>query len=659
MGAEQNINRGKLVGENGPGSIYIDTEGISYLISSADEWYKNGININIDNLKINDLRLQQILNIDYFREVPIYKKSNFNKEENNIKMELPIYRFPQLHYCKKCKYFSNFQSGSYKKRKICEVCGESQEFIQFPIVIVCEHGHIYDFPIERYVHKDSNYNSDEFYTSKHKIKIEKSGQSILNGQLKCSCGAKKSLKGITGRIQNSDLSAFQRESGLKYCSGKRTWAVDNEKDENCDGHPTAILRNALDIYNPDLVSALSITDYENEPISNYEEILSQEFDRLTGVIDEENKKLVTNTTIRGEGNSIIKSVYSIRKLEELVIQTGFSRLRGFKEEDIIKQYEVNTSKKMFSDDEINWLPVKKLYGEGIFIELNNQSLRKWEALESIVKHFENYKNNSDKVNIIEKFNSPIGVMLHTLSHGLIKEFSKVSGYASPSLKEKIYSNYNDDKFGILIYVTDTDKKGTFGGLCRLAKEEFFENCLEKSIRNMEWCSSDPVCTEIGLNTGQGLYNSNGSACHNCTYLPSTACSFQNCYLDRDLVFRLNSKVAISKYFNWLTNSNDSFDNMKTNTNSIKIIDYGEKDVFDSLDTLKSVDENIEKYISGNIKLPDFYESTIVMENDKLKVKYLWYSEKIIVLYNQNEQLEGSQLEYEFLNKYSDWDIYID
>ena len=125
-------------------------------------------------------------------------------------------------------------------------------------------------------------------------------------------------------------------------------AVDNEKDENCDGHPTAILRNTLDIYNPDLVSALSITDYENEPISNYEEILSQEFDRLTGVIDEENKKLVTNTTIRGEGNSIIKSVYSIRKLEELVIQTGFSRLRGFKEEDIIKQYEVNTSKKMFS-----------------------------------------------------------------------------------------------------------------------------------------------------------------------------------------------------------------------------------------------------------------------------------------------------------------------
>ncbi|MDU6506394.1 MAG: hypothetical protein E6528_04435 [Staphylococcus sp.] len=106
---------------------------------------------------------------------------------------------------------------------------------------------------------------------------------------------------------------------------------DNEKDENCDGHPTAILRNALDICNPDLVSALSITDYENEPISNYEEILSQEFDRLTGVIDEENKKLVTNTTIRGEGNSIIKSVYSIRKLEELVIQTGFSRLRGFKE----------------------------------------------------------------------------------------------------------------------------------------------------------------------------------------------------------------------------------------------------------------------------------------------------------------------------------------
>ena len=65
MGAEQNINRGKLVGENGPGSIYIDTEGISYLISSADEWYKNGININIDNLKINDLRLKLIIHFKF------------------------------------------------------------------------------------------------------------------------------------------------------------------------------------------------------------------------------------------------------------------------------------------------------------------------------------------------------------------------------------------------------------------------------------------------------------------------------------------------------------------------------------------------------------------------------------------------------------------
>ena len=116
------------------------------------------------------MRLQQILNVDYFREVPIYK-NNFNKEENNIKWNFPFIDF--LNYTiAKCKYFQIFNRGVIK-RKICEVCGESQEFIQFPIVIVCEHGHIYDFPIERYVHKDSNYNSDEFYTSKHKIKIEK------------------------------------------------------------------------------------------------------------------------------------------------------------------------------------------------------------------------------------------------------------------------------------------------------------------------------------------------------------------------------------------------------------------------------------------------------------------------------------------------------
>ncbi|MED4125570.1 hypothetical protein P4631_07300 [Halalkalibacterium halodurans] len=90
-------------------------------------------------------------------------------------------------------------------------------------------------------------------------------------------------------------------------------------------------------------------------------------------------------------------------------------------------------------------------------------------------------------------------------------------------------------FTVLIYTSSGDIDGTFGGLVRMGKKENFFPVVYQAIDKARWCSSDPVCTEIGKSSGQGVNNLNGAACHSCSYLPETSCELGNLFLDRTLL----------------------------------------------------------------------------------------------------------------------------
>ena len=78
-----------------------------------------------------------------------------------------------------------------------------------------------------------------------------------------------------------------------------------------------------------------------------------------------------------------------------------------------------------------------------------------------------------------------------------------------------------------------------GGLVRMGRTENFFPLVSRAIENAQWCSSDPVCTEIGKEVGQGFNNINGAACHSCSYLPETSCETVNLFLDRSLIIDSN------------------------------------------------------------------------------------------------------------------------
>ena len=418
--------------------------------------------------------------------------------------------------------------------------------------MVCSKGHLSDFPYYRYVHTEVNSNPN----INHVVKIDRTGSTILNWTIRCSCGAHHSLAGVTGQARDdSGLSPLQREMKGCRCHGDKPWAGAKVSDEECEAIPTAILKNSLNVYRAETVSAISIADTSSSALGKdtIEDIRNAEYRYLSRELeDEDRNRLNVEYSFFFFLRSIIKGVNYVRKLEEVVVQTGFHRLSPSDEEETLQKVKNPLAPKlMFTDSKgkATWYPAKVLFGEGVFVDFNTEILEKWNEFDECKERYGSLKERVGDFYLQKSFETPISVMIHTLSHALAFEFSTKSGYPLVAIKEKIYKS--NGNYGILLYVTDADKDGTYGGLVRLGKESLFKEMFYQALERIDWCSSDPVCSELGESVGQGLSHSNGSACHNCSYIPDTSCNYRNCFLDREFVGRKDTgKIGIGNSFPW-------------------------------------------------------------------------------------------------------------
>lgn len=182
------------------------------------------------------------------------------------------------------------------------------------------------------------------------------------------------------------------------------------------------------------------------------------------------------------------------------------------------------------------LPAVETYGEGVFVSFGEDALREWEE-RKLVRERARVLGQRQQVSApYLPTPTPRRVMLHTLAHLLIRQLSFECGYATASLRERLYvgeSAHNTPMAGILIYTAAGDAEGTMGGLVREGEPERFFPTLLKALWKAEWCSADPVCRESG---GQGLGALNLAACHACALLPETSCETGNRLLDRVMLF---------------------------------------------------------------------------------------------------------------------------
>ncbi len=200
----------------------------------------------------------------------------------------------------------------------------------------------------------------------------------------------------------------------------------------------------------------------------------------------------------------------------------------------------------------SWLPAYVVYGEGIYLELNEDLLRKWakEFSNSIARRIRplavRYQQTLDERNLPYRSISARFVLVHTLAHLLMNQLTYECGYSSASLRERLYVSENQaaPMAGLLIYTAAGDSEGTMGGLVRMGKPGNLEPTILRALDRARWCSADPVCMEMGLSGGQGPDSLNLAACHNCGLVPETACEEFNRLLDRALVIGDLSKKRL-------------------------------------------------------------------------------------------------------------------
>ncbi len=218
----------------------------------------------------------------------------------------------------------------------------------------------------------------------------------------------------------------------------------------------------------------------------------------------------------------VRHLVRVDRLKAVKVFKGFKRLGG---EETVPPDVVGRS---------DWLPAVELYGEGIFLALDEERLKVWEQAPAVGSRLDRLlprfaQSGRDALNpLTTRF-----MLLHTLSHLLMRQIESEGGYPAASLIERVYcANPPEPMAGILIHVAVPDIAGSLGGLAELSEPRRFLGILIRALEHSRWCSLDPVCSE---HEGQGPGLLNRAACHACALVPEPACDYGNSLLDRVFV----------------------------------------------------------------------------------------------------------------------------
>jgi hypothetical protein len=293
--------------------------------------------------------------------------------------------------------------------------------------------------------------------------------------------------------------------------------------------------------NPDDLVAVAqrkLDGTEVQPVQTEEEYRRQEYSALLAPRGGPNTDLFVEIVKPDDLGAHLGKYFSkvalVKKLRETRALAGFSRVLPPDPEGAMDRIQP-----LKLDQKIDWLPATVVRGEGIFLELNANTIQEW---------LEN-SGSPQRTSILSKnFNQrrvtrgqrPRGitatfVLLHALAHSLINQLSFDCGYGSASLRERIYCNVGEKTermHGILIYTSSGDSEGTMGGLVRQGEPARLLRTLSAALQKAQWCSSDPICIET---SGQGTDSANLAACHGCLLISETSCEEGNRLLDRAML----------------------------------------------------------------------------------------------------------------------------
>ncbi len=549
------VRRSQLVSTYGVGAI-VPLEKGPVMVAGLEKWAAG-------QCDINEPRLSRKLGVKGFVRPPA---SGSDKAK-----DIPVVVFPTVHYCPgECNRIAHIKYLAAQNSNRCLKC--TATLIPSRFIIACPKGHIDDFPYFEWVH----IGQQKIEGQSHSLTLNSKGisASLRDIEISCTCG-------VPPRTMEGSF-AFSALQNIKKCKGRRPWIGDSEE---CDQIPRTLQRGASNVYFPIVQSALSIPPWseqafkvlskywqgllnvpENALVSFIEgmnlaagtaytseqlaQIVIQQKQGETitvSLLDEEYKRLCeghpeierTQDFVCKEApgfkevEGIFEKVMVVPKLKEVRALTGFTRLRP-----PIAENDVNVAKLSLNPPE--WFPAIEVLGEGIFFKLSDEKLTEWEKNSVISQRAE--KVNQIYREKMAEFNqapqrsiTPRFLLIHTLAHSLIQQWSLDCGYPAGSLRERLYVSepaHETLMTGLLIYTATTDAAGSLGGVVALADKNKLYDSVANAILRASWCSADPLCVEADASGSDSL---NLAACHACVLLPETSCEQQNYFLDRAML----------------------------------------------------------------------------------------------------------------------------
>jgi hypothetical protein len=230
----------------------------------------------------------------------------------------------------------------------------------------------------------------------------------------------------------------------------------------------------------------------------------------------------------------------LERLREVRALVAFTRIES-KGDFTDAAYSEDDRQTSLSRQPPTWLPASEVRGEGIFLRLKEDAVEAWEQRPEVQQLEQEFLQAHKSWRRMRKLQPPEGrfpgiryVLLHSLSHSLMRQIALECGYTAASVRERLYvrmpGEENGPMAGILIYTAASDSEGTLGGLVHLGQPSTLGRQLSQAFEAMRICASDPLCADHSPQ-GEGR-TVHGACCHACLFAPETSCEKGNRFLDR-------------------------------------------------------------------------------------------------------------------------------
>ena len=591
------VRPSQLLWTYGPGAL-IDLPNLSVVTMGIDRWERARCQPVQEARLLANVRRVLGAQVESLRMPPLTEQDVDNPFDADAYVGVPVKPFPRWMRCVKCGLLSPYDSGLFdlkpnpyrpeRTRFVHKGCTGSKgdqkardaDAVPARFLLACREGHLDDFPWHWFVHRRL---SDCTGT----LRFFENGASLQTENLwvRCdTCEAARSMAQAFGKAGQESLPG---------CRGRHPHL--NRFEDGCAEVPRAILLGATNGWFPVTLSVLAIPqtgsplaqlvadgwtffeDVENAAEAAVVVKTLRKSAQLPGIdaftgeevwaaIEAHRGGTVGDDDLDIKGpewevltapnpptdyphfmsktvgvplgfEATISRVLLLERLREVNALLGFTRVESPNEEGGDRR----APRAPLGRTAPEWIPATQVHGEGIFLQFDEDALVAWERRPSIqglearlrLGH-RGWRTKRGLTPPEAGFPGLRLVLLHTVSHLLIRELALECGYNAASIRERVYADTGDGKAqaGILIYTAAADSDGTLGGLVELGRPENLGRLLQQSLDRARICASDPLCAEHDPSKDQSLH---GASCHACSFVSETSCEQGNRYLDRALV----------------------------------------------------------------------------------------------------------------------------